>query len=322
MVSIKDVAEACGVSPMTVTRAFKKDSVIAEKTRNRILKVANELGYIPSILPSVLLNSRTNAIGVIIPSLENYTYIEFLRKIEEKVSAYGYYTLVRFVTPREEEYVSALEMMGSNRVSAIVMLNMPEYCKDIVEKLNVNIPVIVLSHYSARGVARIEFDDQKGIYNATQHLLSNGHRKIAYFGYGPSAKENIKGYYTALAEHGIVPCEDIISTEWIEDDECFLEKITKEKPTAVIGIARQGEKCLSALYRGGFRIPQDISFLAYDDSSLARTLGIDVISHPMDDFANLIMEFINNNVSAEQRIATNYKLDVILTKRHSVKKIL
>lgn len=316
MTNIMDVARTCGVSIATVSRAFNKDSVIKAETRKKILETAEAMGYTPNMVARGLKRSKSQTVGIIIPSIDNYFYIDALKYIEIELQKRGYRLIVSFIFHGVTEERDALEAMSSARLEALIIFPRTRINAEYIKKLSMQSKIIQLFTAPYDEYDSLVIDDVYGIEIATRYLLDRGHRKILYIG----GDSRVQGYKNVFAERGLKFDPALISLEWLLDERKITEIIKSTEPTAVIAVARQAEAVWCALNHMKTAIPDDISFIANDDVNWVKMFGITSVSHPLEEIASRLTErlfFIINHESEPQKIT----IRPFITERTSVKSI-
>lgn len=316
MTNIMDVARTCGVSIATVSRAFNKDSVIKAETRIKILETAEAMGYTPNMVARGLKRSKSQTVGIIIPSIDNYFYIDALKYIEIELQKRGYRLIVSFIFHGVTEERDALEAMSSARLEALIVFPRSRINEDYIKKLTMQSKIIQLFTAPYDEYDSLVIDDVYGIEIAARYLIDRGHRRILYIG----GDSRVKGYENVFAERGIEYDPALISLEWLLDGQKISDIIKSTEPTAIIAVARQAEAVWCALNHMKTIIPDDISFIANDDVNWVKMFGITSVSHPLEEIASRLIErlfFIINNGSEPQKIT----IRPFITERSSVKSI-
>ena len=120
MVTIKDIARRAGVSNATVSRALNEKSVVRAETRERIKKIAREMGYYPNALAQSLVTNKTKTIGLIVPDISNPFFAEISQSAEEISHQRGYSIFLCSVNQTNKE-LSYLEILESKRVDGFIL---------------------------------------------------------------------------------------------------------------------------------------------------------------------------------------------------------
>ena len=253
--TIKDVARAAGVSVATVSRALNGTEKITPETRQRVLAVAHEMRFTPSSAARSLITRRTHAVGALLPDLYGEYFSELIRGMDLKARARGLHLLVSSSHGDASEAAAAL-----------------------ADNLPPGLPVVLIStRLPDSGVSSFAVDNHAGAFAMTRHLISRGHRRIAFIA-GPEnnyeAQERLRGYRSALAELLPKARELVFAGDFNEESgwRAGSEIATMaERPQAVFaGNDMMAIGCLAALTDAGLRVPQDVALAGFDDIPIAR----------------------------------------------------
>ncbi len=311
LVTIKEIADKCGVSIATVSRAFTPNSVINPQTKDKILKVAKELDYRPNIMARGLKNSNTQTVGIIVPSIDNYFYLDVLKHIEYCLHKYGYRLIVSFIQRGGYGEKEALNTIEDSRADALIFSPRNTENSDIVNRLKNKIHMLQLFTAPYNDISSIIMDDVYGTKIATEHLISNGYKRILYIG----GDERVQGYYEALENAGIEIDENLVSLNWGISEEDVKQKILSLNPSAIIGVARQAETAWCAITSLNIHIP----FIAYDDVNWVKMFDITAVAHPLDEIAENIVEYIISCIEQKSNQSINKIIKPFLIERSSSK---
>jgi LacI family gluconate utilization system Gnt-I transcriptional repressor len=208
--TMADVASAAGVSPMTVSRAFKRDTSVSETTRQRIRQAAEELGYVFDATASHLRSQRSGFVAVTIPSLNNANFAETLRGLTEGLQGSGLQTLLGYTgydTAREEELI---EQLLRRRPEAIVVTggcHTPR-ARRLLE--NAAIPVVETWDLPAQPIGHVVgFSNAAAVRGMVDHFVARGLTRIAFIGGDASrdtrGADRRAGFVAAMSAHGLDP---------------------------------------------------------------------------------------------------------------------
>ena len=284
MVSIKDIAQYCGVSVATVSKALNGQQDVGEATRERVLAAARELGYTANVMARALKTNRTYNIGILYTDLRKSGFMHeyfasALNSFREEAECSGYdITFISCDVGRSS--TSYLQRARYRRVEGIAI-----FCADFLDPLvqelaYSDLPVITLDH-AYDGCMAVLSDNMNGIEELVRYVYGKGHRRIAYIHGNPTAvtEQRLKGFYSSLEELGLeIPDEYIGSCEYHEPMSC--REATRKMlslptpPTCIFfpdDYAYLGG--VKAINEAGLRIPEDISAVGYDGIHLARVMS-------------------------------------------------
>lgn len=203
-----DVARVAGVSPMTVSRAFKQDTSVSEATRGAILKVAEDLGYVFDSTASNLRSQRTNFVAVTIPSINNANFADTVRGLSEGLKARGLQILLGYTDYDMAEEERLIEQFLRRRPEAIVVTGgrHTERARRLLE--NAGIPVIETWDLPEAPLGHVVgFSNADAVRDMVDHFVARGVTRIAFIG-GDADRDTRgtdrrSGFIAAMRVHGL-----------------------------------------------------------------------------------------------------------------------
>jgi DNA-binding LacI/PurR family transcriptional regulator len=282
-VSIRDVAAAAGVSVATVSRALgpNSDSVqMRPETRQRVLRVSEELGYRPNDLARALLRQHTSVVGLIVPDISNLYYAGLVRGVEDAASAAGYRVVLCNTDRDVGKLGNYLDTLVESRVDGVIIAG---GATDSAVDSRVFRPyrtkrVMVGRH--AIGGPSVQIDNVAAARQVLDHLLDLGHRRVAFLA-GPfsslTVQDRLAGYRDALAARGIGVGDDLMLEGDLTEESGYrgaLELLSRaERPTAIVcANDRMAVGALAASADSGLAVPAQVSVAGFDDVSVSSYL--------------------------------------------------
>ena len=277
----KGIAEKLGISVTTVSRALRDLPDISKETKKAVLALAEEGNYLPNTNAIGLRKNRTHRVGVIIPEIVHYFFSSTISGIIECAEANGYSVLLSQSNESFEREVRESEMLFSTAVDGLlVCLSNETKTIDHFQKFqDYGIPVVFFDKVKYDFEAStVVVDDHIGAFNATQHLINVGCRRIAHLK-GPmlpmNAKRRFQGYHEALEKNNIPFDEDLIregETMAMEEGYNFMKDLLKKHPD-IDGVFAASDLvaigAMDAIRESGKRIPEDIALVGFSDSEIA-----------------------------------------------------
>jgi LacI family transcriptional regulator len=207
--TIHDVAQHAGVSISTVSRVLNKTTRVSEKKRQRVEAAAAALGYSPNPAARSLLSQRTGGLGVLLPFVTGEFFSEFLTAIDQITQENGHFLLISSSHRSPEEFQTVLPSL-EKRVDALVLMANGGETQHLKEALP-DIPMVfVNSKIEDDAYDVINFDNFGGLYQITNYLIEQGHRRIVMLK-GPAdshdAAERLRGFRAAVQESGLAPSD-------------------------------------------------------------------------------------------------------------------
>ncbi|RPJ28676.1 MAG: LacI family transcriptional regulator, partial [Planctomycetaceae bacterium] len=304
-VSITQVAKEANVSIQTVSRVINEQPSVSHKTRERILKVIEELGYYPSRAAKAMRGS-SKTLGIVGYGLELYGPSRTLIGAQREASANNYGVVLELVQDLEGVDVRAiLEMMLSNHVDGIIWCipHIGDNLDEVVKQLErVTIPVIFTDSAPGMHDLMVATNNYVGGQLATRHLIDFGHRAVglvtgpmSYF----SARERHRGWQDALRERGL-PCSEewVVEGDWgAQSGATALKRLIEHHPELTAIFASNDHMALGVLYAAehlGLIVPDDLAVVGYDDIPEAAFF------HPA--LSSIQQDVVNLGASAVSRI--------------------
>ncbi len=280
-VTIRDVAKQAGVAPVTVSRVINNSGVVSPKTRQSVETAIEDLGYIPNMLGPSLRSQQTMTLAFVVTDITNPFWTTVTRGIVDIAQTSGYSTILCNTDESEEKQAQYIQMLLRRRIDGILLVpasTSPDPIRLIQKQ---GIPVIVLDRQvSGVDVDIVRADSEKGAYQLTKHLLSQGHKQIIMLA-GPrsvsTALDRVNGFRRAFNEFGLELNDDqILWGSFTQESGYEMAKISLEgtpKPTALFA----GNNFLAvgaqrALREMNYRIPEDIVMVAVDEIPPAFTI--------------------------------------------------
>lgn len=287
-VTIKDIAQAAGLSPATVSLVLNdRPSRISEETKERIRSLAQELNYRPNTAAVNLRTNRSYTIGIIIPDFINAYHCAYAKGVEDACQEADWSVILcstNYNLERELKYVETLLAKGVDGIciAATPSKDTPKLNDLSVERIiSRNIPLVMLDLTSYREpINAVVSDHKKGGYMATSHLLALGHRKIAFIT-GPAGLEGsasrVLGCQQAFADYGLPWDPSLV----YEGDFSYnsgltgIDYLCDKNFTAVFAF---NDMMAYGVYNGlekyNLKVPEDISVVGYDDIFLSDILSV------------------------------------------------
>lgn len=277
--TLDDVASRAGVSTATVSRCLNTPERVVKKTRDRVMRAVEELGYTPNFGARMMASKRTMTIGAIVPTMENAIFARGLQAFQEELQQSGYTLLVAssgYQPELEQAQIKALVARGADGLLLIGHERDPKIYAYLKTQ---DVPVVIAWTFDAAITqTSIGFDNHKAMYALVEEVLRIGHRQIGVIS-GPIAgndrvRQRIHGTKAAVAAQGL-------STEALEIAEttydmtggaaAFDQLMTsKSAPTAIVcfnDVLAVG--ALKQAQSRGFDVPFDVSITGFADIELA-----------------------------------------------------
>lgn len=282
--TLADVASRAGVSTALVSIIMRDAPGASDATRQRVLDVATQIGYHPDSRARLLRSGRSRLLGVVF-GVQHPFHADLVTGLYSAAANLGYELTLSAVTRQRSER-TAIAGLLQDRCEALILLGPQVPTSDLAD-LAARMPVVVM----ARGVRNPAVDvirtaDSVGLHQAVDHLVQLGHHRITHIdgGRAPGAAERRRGYRDAMHRHGLGSHARIVGGGLTEEDGATAaQALFDQRPTAVTVF---NDLCatgvLDVLRRAGLSVPDQISVVGYDDSSLARLAHINLTTIAQD----------------------------------------
>lgn len=276
---IKEIAKLANVSKSTVSRAINDDPRIKESTKEKILKVIEEIGYQPNQVARSLKTKQTKIIGILSSDLENPFYFKVLKGIEKVIDKYNYNILVCNTNYEALKEKNTINLFSSKKVDGIIASFSKKDSDNIKLLQKTKIPFILIDILPGNNdVNAIYTFARNTAKRAANYLIEHGHKKILLI-YGPENSsldgcDYVQGYIDALTENRIIVDEDLIikSNTTLNDGYRIGKKLLpKRKFTAVLTL---DDLLAIGIYRAAgelkIKIPDNLSIFGNDDIEFSK----------------------------------------------------
>lgn len=335
-VTIKDIAQATGVSLTTVSLVLNnRPSRISDNTKEQILTTAKEMGYYPNSAAVSLKTRRSYTLGLIIPDIRNDFYANYAKGLEDACQEKGWTVILCSTNSNPERELKYIETLCSKNIDGFSLVATPS--KDSAYSftgrnliLSAKIPLVQmdLTGYQ-EPMSAVVSDHVKGGYMATKHLLSLGHRKIAFIT-GPSilegSKSRLQGCQKAFADYNI-PWDDQMVYVGNYTYSAGLDGVDHFSDKEYTAIFAFNDLMACGVYNGlakyNLTVPEDVSVIGYDDHFVSSILSVPLttIRQPIYEMgkeaANILINAAENKDS--KPVISHFDLRLIV--RQSTRKL-
>ena len=316
--TIRDVARLANVGIGTVSRVINDSPAVTDETRAKVLEAIDELDYSPNPIARTLSTGQTLTIGVILPYLTMPSYAERLRGVQQTLTDSAY-DLILFVIEnpsQRDAYFKNLSL--KSRVDGVLFISLPPDDKQAESILHSKIPAVLIDGYHP-DLSCVYPDDVQGGRIATQHLIELGHRRIGFLSdhlhtpFHPSMRLRYKGYRGALEDAGITfnPDYQVEGGRGRLNARSMARKLLSlhDPPTAIFAAYdSQAIGTIETAREMGFKVPEDLSVIGYDDIRDAEYLNLTTINQHLDksgiEGAKLLLEMLANSSNLQHHHQT------------------
>jgi alanine racemase len=336
-VTINDIARKAGVSKTAVSFAFNNPDHLSEATRDKIHRIADELGYIPDPVARSMSTGKTGTIGILVPQpipdiMRNPFIPEFLEGVGEACTEASFSLMI--VPPLEGSIRRAIKNAA---VDGFLTLGLEETKKTMMVLKQRRMPYVTVDSDPIIGISAVNVDDENGARDAMREVIAAGHRDIVivailsgkackYEEYVGTVRARMNGYLAALKENDLeldgkrIRLIESFSTR--EDGIEAFKDIWKsnQRPTAIIAMSDIiALGIMKAAQDAGVRVPQELSIIGFDDLPLSSmvTPALTTIAQPLREkgclATQVLLAYINGDKTPQHHV-----LPTQLIKRHTL----
>jgi len=279
-ITIHDIAKKLNINSSTVSRALNNSPRVTQKTKDKILAAANEMGYQRNHLASSLRTSKTHTIGIIVPRISRHFFSSAIAGIEETAYEAGYHVFICQSLEQLEREQNLVNTLLANRVDGVmVSISMETENYEHFQGLkNRGVPLVFFDrHCDIPDYNTVLIDDFQAGFEATEHLILQGCKNIAHLS-GPQNveiyKNRFKGYQNALAKHHIPFREEMVfSSRLMEKDGAESAKSILTLKPKVDGLFSANDVAaigaMQYFKEKGIKIPQDIAIVGFSNEPIS-----------------------------------------------------
>ena len=305
-VTATEVARKAGVSQPTVSLVLSRNpkARVAPATRERVLKIAQELGYRPNRLAQGLVRRRSYALGVIVPGFDNPVYAAVISGAEKVAAQAGYAVLL--CEAKGSEVVQHLEALRDRQIDGVIIAGIAASTLPAAALDGLN---VVLVNQPSEEFSTVGSDSFKAGTIAAEHLLALGHRRLAFLGPAdaiPAFRLRERGFFQALRGAGVPLSSELIqrAAATVAGGLAGMRALLalSERPTAVFCandlMALGAHKACSV---AGVGLPRDLSLLGCDDIEMAQlvTPELSTIAVPARELGARAVRLLLKQIDAD-----------------------
>ncbi len=320
--TLRDVSEAANVSEMTVSRVLRNRGDVSEGTRNRVLKVARELGYVPNKIAGALASSRVNLIAVIIPSMSNMVFPEVMTGISDVLDHTELQPVVGVTNYKPEREEAVLYQMLSWRPSGVIIAGLEHTEASKAMLAASGIPIVEIMDTDGDPIdSAVGISHRKAGKRIAQEIITAGYKRIGFLGskmpLDHRARKRFEGFTEALAKAGL----EIADSEFYSGGSALQKG--REMTEAILN--RNAHNPLDFLYYSndmigaggllycqekGIKVPHELGLAGFNgieflDGLSQRLATMDACRNEIGrKAAELILERIDENKPSESKTIT------------------
>ena len=330
-VTLKDVAKAAGVSYATVSRALSGSPQIGSDTRERIIKLCDEMGYTTNYVARSMVMKKTDLIGLVVPSIDNQFMSELAYYAEMSARAHGYNIMLCNSGPDLKQEKTVVKLLLGRQVDGILIVPQSPDTYENIRAFTDQVPTVFLSeNLRDQPQSYVAADNSHGTYIGTRYLYELGHREILYFGRRHSTTHQLRaeGYMKACRELGLH--EQYFNSEFPRSSIANGYQLARElfsKPITYTAIFASTDSnalgILKAADEMHIEIPRQLSLIGFDNipSTALPRIELTTIEQPKREMAVQAVDLLRDKIENGTQGYVHQILMPSLVKRGSCQKL-
>lgn len=310
--TIKDIARETGLSIATISK-YVNGGTLKEKNRIAVERAVKKLDYHVNEYARGLKSNHSRTIGVVIPELSNIFVTQIITVMEEILRSRSYSVIICDCHTDERLECDAVKFLIGKRVDGIISMPVCDDGRHLKPALEEKIPVVLVDRTVpklADCADSVLIDNAAAARSATNYLLENGHRKIGII-VGPknisTAQQRLAGYAEALKAHG-VPYDGtlVVNSDYtLHGGYESIRAMLKARPDMTAVFVTNYDMTLGAIIAAnelGIKIPQELSFIGFDNMDLARIAHpkLTIVTQPLEEIGAQVARIMLDRLTREE----------------------
>jgi DNA-binding LacI/PurR family transcriptional regulator len=312
--TMEDVAREAGVSRALVSLVFRGKPHVSEQRRKAVLEAAERLGYRLNATASNLARRESRVLALVLIDVLNPIIVEGAESLQDHAESAGYRVVLGLANRSAQREQAVVETLLQYRPDGLILIG-SRLATPVIASLARQVPTVLIGRIARDpSIDCIAIDDTRGSALVVEHLAALGHRSIVHIdgGTGAGAAPRRTGYRRAMARLGLGEHIDVIPGDFTEDAGAKAARLLldrKELPTAVFAaddLVALG--VLEELRAAGVRVPQEVSVVGFDDTTIARmqSIALTTVSQPIAEMTALAVDAVTTRMRTPDspRVAT------------------
>ncbi|SHG33042.1 transcriptional regulator, LacI family [Flavobacterium fluvii] len=334
--SLKDIANKVGVSTSLVSYVLNnkdKENRVGKETADKIRKAAKELNYFPNLNARSLKTNISHTIGLIVADISNPFFSSLARTIEDEAYARNYTVIFGSSDENNDKFIKVLDFLSTRQVDGFIVASPEESRETVLGLKESNVPLVLIDRYFSDIVVNtVMVDNFKASFEATNHLLNKGHKRIGAIVYESTLlhyQDRCNGYLEAMKQAGIVDGTQFLAkvnhqSLQTEIQEAVQKLIFEDKVTAIYfstnTIATEGLKQIKNV---GKKIQEEIDVVAFDENLIFQFLDVHVpfVSQPIKKMGQEAVRILIDQIENKDQGIINVLLKATLETKEKLQKV-
>jgi LacI family transcriptional regulator, fructose operon transcriptional repressor len=306
MPTLKEVAEAAGVSTATVSRVLSNQPYVKPEMRERVMAMVAKLEYRPNLVARSLRSQQSSTIGLIVSDIRNPFFTAISRAVEDTAYARGYKVMICNTDENPEKEALYLDMMRDEHVAGVIFSPTRQTLTNFAA-LNITFPIVLVDRSLKNGgVDAVLLENVAAGYELTTHLIENGYGRIAAIcgEASTTGRERWRGYEMALREHDLAPAAEYV--KYLEPTievgyKVALDMLASPEPPDAFFMSNSllMAGALQAIRDRNLTIPDDVALVGFDETIWASLVqpAMTLIAQPTDEIGKTATELLLQRVA-------------------------
>lgn len=316
--TIKDIAKALNLSTSTVSRALRDSHEISAATKQVVLEYAARLNFQPNPIALSLKERKSHSIGVIVAEIANSFFSQIINGIESVANEQGYTVIISQSHENFEKEVRTLQYLASRSIDGL-LISVSSATNDLQQLKSLHqsgLPIVFFDRtVEDINTHKVVVDNYQGAYNATQHLLEQGYRRIACVANSEHlniTRERVGGYMAALQQYKLKPDPKMIKYCFhggmlLNEVETAVNELIKLKPKPEAIFATSDKLttgCMRILKRHKIAVPKTIALTGFSNSELIELLHapLTVVQQPAFEMGQVATELLLQLIESKRPV--------------------
>ena len=326
--TIQDVAVLSEVSIATVSRVLNVPDKVKEPTRTRVLDAIKTLGFIPKAEARARALRGSHRIGVVTPFFTAPAFVERMQGISTALAGKPYELVIYTVDSvnRFKGYLSSLSI--THNLDGLIIISSPLETSDADQLLSRKLETVLIEYPQSK-FCTVEIDDVAGGKMAAEYLIRKGHRRLAFLGdsHLPEyaihpALNRLAGFKQAIEDAGLQLPDECIRLEPREQRKKRLAAreilSLPDRPTAIFAAGdTQAIGILKVARSMGFRVPQDLAVIGFDDLEMAELMDLTTIRQDLSESGRIAIELLLGRIKHPDRPIQHIRIPLTIIERET-----
>jgi LacI family transcriptional regulator len=331
--TIKDIARELQVSVSTVSRGLRDTYDVSQETREKVLAMAAQLNYKPNFNAIGLVNNKTHNIGIILPAIANYYFATVITGIQEIAYSKGYNIILYVTNDSPETELAVIGNLVNTSLDGLLVCisSQSDACDHFQEIIDCGTPVVFFDRVASKiNTSKVVQDDYNGAFEAVEHLIQQGYKKIAHLA-GPTGllftQNRLQGYLDALAKYNLP-----VREEWILHggfaQECGEEGVhqllqCQQKPDAIFVVNdRKAIGVMLALKQRNIKIGKEMGVVGFTNDPVSSIISpaLTTVAEPALEIGRQSCELLLKHITKKHFTPKEVILPAKLIVRESTQK--